>query len=88
MKVVWWVLISNGEYRGFLCLLVVVFVFVLGSFCFCWWVLLLYSLPPLTMMVLFGMCWNSMAARNFDFLLLPSIREGGRGLVLSLVFWV
>ena len=34
MKVVWWVLISNGEYRGFLCLLVVVFVFVLGFFLF------------------------------------------------------
>ena len=47
-------------------MLVAVFVFVCGFFfCFCWWVLLLHSLPPLMMMVLFGVCWNPMAALIF-----------------------
>ena len=74
-------MISNGEYRGFLCLLVVVFVFVLGFFLF-----LLVGVATLFNAIIDddGSLWRLLElhgmARNFDFLVLPSIQEGGWGL--------
>ena len=72
-------MISNGEYKGFLYLLVAVFVFVCGFF----FLFLLVGVATSFTATIDddGSLWCLLEPHGcFDFLLLPSIRGGGWGL--------